>query len=128
MDKEKVDFNWDDDSSEDKKGGLSDIVKKVVASAMTSPFLSEDQLKVYLSGLNLPKEVITQVLRGAQKSKQDLVNRVGLEVSKVLSKIDIVKELKKALREHKISIQADIEFVPKDKSTQDSASSSDDEL
>ena len=127
MDKEKVEFDWGDENTDDKKGGLSDLLKKVIASAMTSPFLSEDQLKIYLSGLNLPKEVISQVLRGAQKSKQDLVNRVGQEVSKVLSKIDVVSELKKALREHKISIKADIEFVPKENSTEETTSSTDDD-
>lgn len=109
MEKDKVELNWD----EDKKTGLSDIIKKVVASGLTSPFLPEDQLRSYLNTLNLPKEVISQILRGAQKSKQDLVQRVGGEFSKLIQKIDIVKEIKTALREHKISIKADIEFVPK---------------
>ena len=112
MDKEKVEFNWDDD---DKKSGFSEIIKKVVASGLSSPFVPEDQLKTYLSTLNLPKEVISQILRGAQKSKQDLVNKVGNEFSKLIQKIDIVQEIKTALREHKISIHADIEFVPKKK-------------
>ena len=118
MDKEKVEFNWED---EEKKSGISELIKKVVASGMSSPFLSEDQLKSYLSGLNLPKEVISQILRGAQKSKQELVQKVGGEFSKLIQKIDIVKEIKTALREHKISIHADIEFVPKKKSTDDKA-------
>ncbi len=113
MDKEKVELNWEEE--DEKKSGLSDLVKKVIAGGLSSPFLSEEQLKVYLSGLNLPKEVISQILRGAQKSKQDLVQRVGSEFSKLIQKIDIVKEIKTALREHKISIQADIEFVPKNK-------------
>ncbi len=125
MDKEKVDLNWED---EDKKTGLSDILKKVIAGGLSSPFLSEDQLNVYLSGLNLPKEVISQVLRGAQKSKQDLVQKVGSEFSKLIQKIDIVKEIKTALREHKISIHADIEFVPKNKTTGDATESQDELL
>ena len=57
--------------------------------------------------------MISQILRGAQKSKEDLVNKAGSEVSAFLQKIDIVKEFKKLLREHKISIKADIEFVAK---------------
>ncbi len=112
MDKEKVELNWDDD----KKSGLSDLIKKVVAGGLSSPFIPEEQLKTYLNTLNLPKEVISQILRGAQKSKQDLVQKVGGEFSKLIQKIDIVKEIKTALREHKISIRADIEFVPKNNS------------
>ncbi len=118
MDNDKVELNWED---EDKKTGLSEIVKKIVAGGLSSPFLSEDQLRVYLAGLNLPKEVISQILRGAQKSKQDLVQKVGGEFSKLIQKIDIVKEIKTALREHKISIRADIEFVPKEKPSVDTA-------
>jgi hypothetical protein len=112
MDNDKVDLNWDDD----KKSGVSDVLRKLVATALSSPFLSEDQLKFYLSGLNLPKEVVVQILKGAQRSKQDLVQKVGGEFSKLIQKVDIVKEFKKVLQEHKISIQAEIEFVPKKKS------------
>lgn len=111
MEKDKVDLNWD----EDKKTGLSDIVKKVVATGLSSPFLSEDQIKSYLAGLNLPREVVTQIVKGANKSKQDIVQKVSGEFSKLIQKIDIVKEIKTALREHKISVQAEIEFVPKKK-------------
>ena len=112
MSRDKVEFNWD----EEKKGGISDLLKKIVATGMSSPFLSEEQLKTYLSGLNLPKEVVVQVIRGAQKSKDEIVNKVGFEFSKLIQKIDIVKEFKTMLSEHKISVKADIEFVPKSKS------------
>ena len=110
MDKEKIELNWD----EDKRSGISETIKKIVATGLSSPFLSEEQLNVYLSGMNLPKEVISQILRGAQKSKQDLLQKVGNEFSRVIEKIDIVKEIKTALREHKITIKADIEFKKKD--------------
>ncbi|MCJ8276991.1 MAG: hypothetical protein HRT44_09435 [Bdellovibrionales bacterium] len=117
MNKEKIDLNWDDE----KKSGISETVKKLLASGISSAFMSEDQLKQYLQGLNLPKEVLVQVLKGAQKSKDDLMGKVGSEFSKLIQKIDIVKELKNVLQEHKISIQADIEFVPKKKKDEEKA-------
>lgn len=113
MEEEKVELNWDEDKK--SSGGVSDILRKIVATGLSSPFLSEEQLKSYLSGLNLPKEVVVQVLKSANRSKQDIVQKVGGEFSKLVQKIDIVKEFKTVLREHKISIQADIEFVPKKK-------------
>jgi len=113
MEEEKVELNWDEDKK--SSGGVSDILRKIVATGLSSPFLSEEQLRSYLSGLNLPKEVVVQVLKSANKSKQDIVQKVGGEFSKLIEKIDIVKEFKTVLREHKISIQADIEFVPKKK-------------
>lgn len=120
MSKEKIDLNWDDD----KKTGISETIKKLLATGMSSAFMSEDQLKQYLQGLNLPKDVLLQVLKGAQKSKDDLMGKVGNEFSKLIQKIDIVKELKSVLREHKISIQADIEFVPKKKPNLEESSDS----
>lgn len=123
MDKDKVELNWDDD----KKSGISDVLRKVIATGLSSPFLSEDQLRSSLSGLNLPKEVIGQVLKGAQKSKQDVINKVGTEFSKLIQKIDLVKEFKKALGEYKISIKADIEFAPKNNPEKDLELSSEDD-
>lgn len=115
MEKDKVELNWD----EDKKSGVSDIIRKVVATGLSSPFLSEEQLRSTLNSLNLPKEVVVQILKGAQKSKDDIVQKVGGEFSKLVQKVDIVKEFKNILRENKISIQADIEFVPKKKKSED---------
>lgn len=111
MDNDKVDLNWD----EEKKGGVTEMLRKVVAMGLSSPFLSEEQLKAYLASVNLPKEVVIHVLKGAQKSKDDLVQRVSGEFSKLIQKIDIVKEFKAVLRENKITVRADIEFVPKEK-------------
>ena len=86
MSKEKIDLNWDDEN--EKKAGISETVKKLLATGLSSAFMSEDQLKQYLSGLNLPKEVLIQVLKGAQKSKDDLMSRVGGEFSKLIQKIE----------------------------------------
>ena len=112
MKTDKVDINWDDE----KKNGITDNVKKLLVSGLTSSFMSEDQIKAYLSGLNLPKEVLIQILKGAQKSKDDLMARVSQEFAKVIQKVDIAKEFKKILQENKISINAEIEFTPKQKS------------
>ena len=120
MSQDKVELDWEDEGDEKKAGGLSDLLKKVIATGLSSPFLSEDQLKTYLSGLNLPKEVASQILRGAKNSKDEIVHKVGNEFSKLLQKVDIVKEFKNVLRENKISIKADIEFVPKKDSEDDS--------
>ncbi len=114
MEREKVELNWDEDHGEKKKG-VSELFKKIVATGLSSPLLSEEQLKIYLSNLNLPKEMVTQVLKGIQKSKDDVLQKISGEFSKLIQKIDLVKEFKKTLSDHRISIRADIEFIPKNK-------------
>ncbi|MCB0378398.1 MAG: hypothetical protein KDD33_07895 [Bdellovibrionales bacterium] len=114
MAKDKVDLNWD--AEEVKKGGIvPETLKRLLATGVSSAFMSEEQIRQYLSPLNLPKEVLLQVVKGAQKSKDDVLNKAGAEFSKLVQKIDIVKEFKNILREHKISISAEVEFIPKEK-------------
>ena len=113
MEREKVELNWDEDH-EEKKKGISELFKKIAATGF--PLLSEEQLKIYLSNLNLPKEMMTQVLKGLQKSKDDILQKISGEFSKLIQKIDLVKEFRKTLSDHRISIRADIEFIPRNKS------------
>ena len=111
---ERVELDWDAEINSEKRG-LSESVKQLFVSGLSSGFISEENLKQYVQDLKLPKDVLNQVLKGAQKSKDDLLSRVSGELTKMIRKIDIVKELTKLLRDHKISIHADIEFSPKKK-------------
>ncbi len=114
MEREKVELNWDEDH-EEKKRGISELFKKIVMTGLSSPLLSEEQLKIYLSSLNLSRDMVTQVLKGVQKARTEIMQKVGGEFSKLVQKIDLAKEFKKTLSDHKISIRADIEFIPKNR-------------
>ena len=70
---------------------------------------------IALGGLNLPKEVLASILQGANKSKEDFLNKVGNETIKLLSKIDFVKEASRFVEEHKFRINAEIEVIKRDK-------------
>ena len=115
MEREKVELNWNSEDHKGKKKGFSELLKKITDVDLSSLLLSEEQLKIYLSSLNLPKEIAAQILKGIQKSKDDLLKKAGTEFSKLVQKIDLVKEFKKTLIDHRISIRADIEFIPKNK-------------
>lgn len=100
---------------DDKSTILGDTVKKLFTVGVTAAFMTEESIKAYLAELKLPKELLNVVIQGAQKSKDEVTNRVGKEVAGILNKIDFVKEASKFAENHKFKITAEIEILKKDK-------------
>ena len=100
---------------EDKSTLLGDTVKKLFTVGVTAAFMTEESIKAYLAELKLPKELLNVVIQGAQKSKDEVTNRVGKEIAGILQKIDFVKEASKFAENHKFKVTAEIEVIKKDK-------------
>lgn len=100
---------------EDKSTILGETVKKLFTVGVTAAFMTEESIKAYLAELKLPKELLNVVIQGAQKSKDEVTNRVGKEVVGILQKIDFVKEASKFAENHKFKVTAEIEILKKDK-------------
>ncbi len=103
----------DDSSSEADLPRLAEIIKKVMTAGLGAAFMTEEAIRSQLSEVKLPKEVLNTILQGANKSKEDLVNRVGNETMRLISKIDIVKEVAKFAETHKFKINAEVEIIKK---------------
>jgi hypothetical protein len=91
----------------------SDLVRRVMSVGVGAAFMTEESIRGALSDLKLPKEVLNSLLQGANRSKEELMNRVGNEVIKLISKIDFVKEASRFVEEHKFRISAEIDIVKK---------------
>ncbi len=105
-----------DPSSEgaDRGFGFSEVLKKVAAAGLSAAFLTEESIRHFLGDIRLPKETLNLILQGAAKSKEELTNRIGNEVIKMVSKIDFVKEASRFAEEHKFRISAEVEVIRKD--------------
>jgi hypothetical protein len=102
-----------DNDNEEKSGSLiGETVKKLFTAGVSAAFMTEESVRTYLADLKLPKEVLRVVLEGAQKSKGEIVNRVSNEMIKLVSKMDLPKELTKFAQNHKFKISAEVQFVP----------------
>jgi hypothetical protein len=103
------------DSESDEPLGLKigDTIRKVITAGLGAAFLTEESIRGYVSELKLPKEVLTVLLQSAAKSKEDLMNKVGNELIKLINKIDFVKEASRFVEEHKFKIKAEVEVVKK---------------
>ena len=107
----------DENESEktDVPGALLDGVKKLISVGIGAAFMTEESIRSYLADVKLPKEVLTFILQGASKGKDELVNRVSKEIGGLLSHVDFVKEASKFAENHKFKITAEIEVLPKKK-------------
>lgn len=94
-----------------------EVLKKVLSVGLGAAFMTEESVRQALGGIQLPKEVLSSILQGANRSKEEFMNRVGNETIKILSKIDFVKEASRFVEEHKFRIQAEIEVVRKEDSS-----------
>lgn len=105
-----------EENDSDSSGGIkiSEAIKKLITTGVGAAFMTEESVRNYLGELKLPKEVLNLILQGASKSKDELMERVGNEMLKVISKIDFVKEASKFAEEHKFKVSAEIEVIKKD--------------
>lgn len=110
--KDNVEINWDADPS---KTNTSDGFKKLLSAGLSMVMMSEDTVREYLKDVKMPKDALGTVLKGASKTKEEIVGRIGNEFTKLIEKIDLVDELTKFLRENKIKVSAEIEFSKKSK-------------
>lgn len=91
-----------------------EVLKRVMSVGLGAAFMTEESVRSALGGMNLPKDVLTSILQGATRSKEEMLNKVGNEVIKLVSKIDFVKEASRFVEEHKFRINAEIEVVRKE--------------
>lgn len=94
----------------------SELLKKVMSAGLGAAFMTEEHIRSYLNELKLPKDVLQVILQGATKSKEDLMNRIGNETIRLISKIDFVKEASRFVEEHKFHVTAEIDVVKKNPS------------
>lgn len=112
--KEKEDGSPEDESL--PKWG--EVLKRVMSVGLGAAFMTEESVRSALGGLNVPKDVLASILHGATRSKEEMLNKVGNEVIKLVSKIDFVKEASRFVEEHKFKINAEIEIVRKESGEQ----------
>lgn len=112
-DHKKVD-DENEESSEESKGLFGEALKKVFAAGVGAAFMTEENIRSYLAELKLPKEFLTILLNQANRSKEELIQRVGKEIMQIVNKVDFVNEFSKFAENHRFRITADIEITRKD--------------
>jgi hypothetical protein len=113
MAKDKKDEHENEEHEQEREPRWSEMLKRMMSVGLGAAFMTEDMIRTYLG--ELPKEVVSNMIQSANKSKSDLLDRVGNEVIRIVQKIDFVKEASRFVEEHKFKITAEVDVVKKDK-------------
>lgn len=111
--KKNSDSKGESEIHDDGKVKLSEALKKVFTVGVSAAFMTEESVRNYLSELKIPKEILNVVLQGAQKSKDEITQRVTKEVVSIIDKVDFVKEFSKFAETHTFKITAEIDIKKK---------------
>ncbi len=103
-----------EETSEESKGLFGEALRKVFTAGVGAAFMTEENIRSYLAELKLPKEFLNLLLNQANRSKEELMQRVGKEIMQIVNKIDFVNEFSKFAETHRFRITADIEITRKD--------------
>ena len=104
--------------SEESKGLFTETLKKVFTTGVSAAFMTEESIRGYLQEAKLPKEILNVIIQSANKSKDDITQKVSKEIVGMISKIDWIKELGKFAETHKFKVSAEIDIIKKDNSSE----------
>lgn len=103
--------NEEKEGLEGERPKLAEMMKGLAMGGLATYFMTEDAIKGYLKDMKMPKEMAAALLDGASKKKDDFYGLMVKEFGKVLSKVDVTKEVSKFLERHHINVQ--VSFEPK---------------
>ncbi len=101
------------DSKSDLKSQVGDAVNKILLTGVGTVFLTQEAVKGLLGELKLPKELMSALLDNATKQKQEFFQILAREAASVFSRIDVAKEIQKAIDGHTVQISIQVSFDPK---------------
>jgi len=94
----------DVEKNESEKKWWAEAMKDLTLTGLATVFMTEESVKNYLKDKKLPKEIATLALEGFSKKKDDFYGVLGKEFGKVLSRMDMGKEISKFLEEHTVEL------------------------
>lgn len=108
----------DDDSGmgslDDERGSTRDLTKKILTLGLGAYFLTEDTVRRYVKDAKIPRDIGKTITQNATKGKDELYGFVARELGSFLGQMDLQAELDRFVKSHKIRVNAEIEFLPRE--------------
>jgi len=101
-------------AQDDLKSKAGDFLKGVIGGGLGSIFLTEESLRKAVTDFKLPKEILSGLLEGANKTKRDLVQTISQEVvDKIMKQVDVKALINEFAAENEIELDIKIKVHPK---------------
>ena len=91
----------------------AEVVKEVTSVGLGTFFMTEEAVRSYIKEKKLPKELISALLDGVAKKKEDFSSMLSKELARWLSKVDISRELDRFFETHRVKLDASLTFEPR---------------
>lgn len=104
-----------DDKSESDRQAWTETVRQLALTGLATFFMTEEAVRATLKDLKLPKELLSLLLEGISKKKDDFYGLLVKEFGQILARVELGKELGQFLERHHIQFEAKISFEPKRK-------------
>jgi hypothetical protein len=90
------------------------FTRRLLTLGLGAYFLTEDTVRRYVKDAKMPRDIARTITSNASKGKDELYGFVARELTEFLNKMDLSEELERLVRNNKVRISAEIEFLPKD--------------
>ena len=101
-------------AADDLRSKSADLMKKVLTVGVGAVFLTEESLRALVSEWKLPKDVISAILEGAGKTKNEFMQTLSQDVfSKIVDKVDPLALLTEFLTRNEVELNVKIGIKPR---------------
>lgn len=101
---------------EDLKNQATEAVKKILTVGVGAIFLTEESVRNLVSEFKLPKEILTNILDSAKKTRAEFFNKFSQDVlSRFGDQLDLRTLIEEILRDNEINLEVKIKFKNKEK-------------
>lgn len=101
------------DDLDDERGLPESLTGRILALGLGAYFMTEDAVRRYVKDAKIPRDIARSITQNATKGKDELYGFVARELSTFLRQMDIQEEMHRFVGKHKIRISAEVEFVPR---------------
>jgi hypothetical protein len=94
------------------RGRAADFMRRALVGGVGALFLTEEGIRNLVGELKLPKEIIGALLTQADRTKQEVVHTLGVELRRFFESAQLHHELRKLLTDVTIEIKAEVKLRP----------------
>lgn len=99
------------DSSK-KPEGISDLIRGAITTGVRSVLVTEENIRGVVTDL-IPKEMSAYIKMQVDSAKKEIYQAAVTQLATFLSQVDVSKEVKKVLKDMKMVVKVEIDFVDK---------------
>lgn len=105
---------FDERHEEASRGVLQESLKRVLLGGASALLTTEEGIRALIAERRLPKEALASLLAHTDSTRKDLSRLWGRELRQAIGRMDVARELRRALSGLQFEVQAKVRIVGDD--------------